>query len=231
MRNARKKITKSGGNVGKAGGDIGKAAVHAGKAGNGEAKSGEVAKASASRKFLPYVAAAAVVFALLLVFIFMQQQAALARSPAGQAALPSASSLMTAESCGLASGVVMGNDCAGGFYLLGEVESNSSAKNFCCGKSVDSENVGAAPPPAMPSAGSIYPPDPLPGVAQGTVLPAIPDVPPQAIIPGGDADANGCIGSAGYTWCEAKQKCLREWEENCTAENVNADASLPAVPG
>lgn len=34
-------------------------------------------------------------------------------------------------------------------------------------------------------------------------------------IPGGDRDEHGCIGSAGYTWCEAKQKCLRLWEEQC----------------
>lgn len=32
---------------------------------------------------------------------------------------------------------------------------------------------------------------------------------------GGDKDEHGCIGSAGYSWCEAKQKCLREWEEKC----------------
>ena len=33
---------------------------------------------------------------------------------------------------------------------------------------------------------------------------------------GNDRDAHGCIGSAGYTWCEVKQKCLRSWEEPCT---------------
>lgn len=32
---------------------------------------------------------------------------------------------------------------------------------------------------------------------------------------GGDRDEHGCIGSAGYSWCEAKQKCLRIWEESC----------------
>ena len=32
---------------------------------------------------------------------------------------------------------------------------------------------------------------------------------------GGDRDEHGCIGSAGYSWCEAKQKCLRVWEEKC----------------
>jgi hypothetical protein len=34
-------------------------------------------------------------------------------------------------------------------------------------------------------------------------------------IVGGDRDEHGCIGSAGYSWCEAKQKCLRIWEEKC----------------
>lgn len=32
---------------------------------------------------------------------------------------------------------------------------------------------------------------------------------------GGDRDEHGCIGSAGYSWCEVKQKCLRSWEESC----------------
>jgi len=34
---------------------------------------------------------------------------------------------------------------------------------------------------------------------------------------GSDRDQHGCIGSAGYSWCEAKQKCLRAWEEKCEA--------------
>jgi hypothetical protein len=37
---------------------------------------------------------------------------------------------------------------------------------------------------------------------------------PEKIV-GGDKDEHGCIGSAGYSWCEEKQKCLRVWEENC----------------
>jgi hypothetical protein len=40
---------------------------------------------------------------------------------------------------------------------------------------------------------------------------------------GGDRDEHGCIGSAGYTWCEAKQKCIREWEEPCVAAAATAD--------
>jgi len=35
---------------------------------------------------------------------------------------------------------------------------------------------------------------------------------------GGDRDEHGCIGSAGYSWCEVKQKCLRIWEEPCSSE-------------
>jgi hypothetical protein len=32
---------------------------------------------------------------------------------------------------------------------------------------------------------------------------------------GGDKDEHGCLIAAGYSWCEAKQKCLRTWEEPC----------------
>lgn len=38
----------------------------------------------------------------------------------------------------------------------------------------------------------------------------------EPVIVGGDKDVHGCIGSAGYSWCEAKQKCLRVWEEDCS---------------
>ena len=38
--------------------------------------------------------------------------------------------------------------------------------------------------------------------------------PPNNIV-GGDKDEHGCIGSAGYSWCEVKEKCLRIWEETC----------------
>lgn len=36
-----------------------------------------------------------------------------------------------------------------------------------------------------------------------------------APIVGGDRDEHGCIGSAGYSWCEPKQECLRPWETPC----------------
>lgn len=32
---------------------------------------------------------------------------------------------------------------------------------------------------------------------------------------GNDSDEHGCKASAGYSWCEAKQKCIRIWEEAC----------------
>jgi len=38
---------------------------------------------------------------------------------------------------------------------------------------------------------------------------------------GNDKDEHGCIGSAGYAWCEAKQKCLRSWEEECAVATNN----------
>jgi len=38
-------------------------------------------------------------------------------------------------------------------------------------------------------------------------------------IVGGDRDIHGCIGSAGYSWCQVKNKCLRVWEEKCEVTN------------
>jgi len=57
---------------------------------------------------------------------------------------------------------------------------------------------------------------------------------------GGDLDDNGCIASAGYTWCDELNKCLRPFEEDCTAtvvtDNTETDAEdqddvLPPILG
>ncbi len=53
---------------------------------------------------------------------------------------------------------------------------------------------------------------------------------PQEPIIGGDKDEHGCIGSAGYVWCEAKEKCLREWKEPCV-EQTTPDTPLPKPVG
>ncbi|MFA5987382.1 MAG: hypothetical protein WC797_01890 [Candidatus Paceibacterota bacterium] len=47
---------------------------------------------------------------------------------------------------------------------------------------------------------------------------------------GGDRDTHGCIGSAGYTWCEPLDKCLRIWEENCYSNEVQ-EISYLLAPG
>lgn len=53
---------------------------------------------------------------------------------------------------------------------------------------------------------------------------------------GGDRDAHGCIGSAGYQWCEHSQRCERPWElaqaqglAN-TAAAIEAYCAKPASP-
>ncbi len=38
---------------------------------------------------------------------------------------------------------------------------------------------------------------------------------PNGIMVGNDTDEYGCKPSAGYSWCESKQKCIRAWEEDC----------------
>ena len=35
------------------------------------------------------------------------------------------------------------------------------------------------------------------------------------VAPGSDWDVNRCIISAGYTWCEILNKCIRLWEQSC----------------
>jgi len=34
---------------------------------------------------------------------------------------------------------------------------------------------------------------------------------------GGDTDDHGCLIGAGYSWCEARNECIRPWETYCTA--------------
>ncbi|MFA5411793.1 MAG: transglutaminase-like domain-containing protein [Candidatus Micrarchaeia archaeon] len=62
---------------------------------------------------------------------------------------------------------------------------------------------------------------------------------PQGMMTGNDTDEHGCIGSAGYVWCEYSQQCIRPWEENCTgpdglfaqADALAADYSYTAAYG
>jgi hypothetical protein len=43
----------------------------------------------------------------------------------------------------------------------------------------------------------------------------------DVIIVGGDRDEHGCIPSAGYSWCEELQQCIRPWEVNCSNSQIN----------
>jgi hypothetical protein len=48
-------------------------------------------------------------------------------------------------------------------------------------------------------------------------------------IVGGDKDEHGCIGSAGYSWCAVKNKCLRVWEEKCEATSTQNVSTATAT--
>jgi len=41
---------------------------------------------------------------------------------------------------------------------------------------------------------------------------------------GADMDQHGCYPTAGYQWCESKQKCIRLWEEDCPKSNPEKEA-------
>lgn len=45
---------------------------------------------------------------------------------------------------------------------------------------------------------------------------------------GGDRDAHGCLGPAGYLWSEKSQKCVRPWEENASSTNNVVSCSKEA---
>ncbi len=73
---------------------------------------------------------------------------------------------------------------------------------------------------------------PLLAALTACVHPAPPPSPTPGV-PGADRDAHGCIGSAGYRWCERTQQCERPWElakakglEN-TAEVITAYCAEP----
>ena len=51
------------------------------------------------------------------------------------------------------------------------------------------------------------------------------NVSPGPIV-GNDSDSHGCKGSAGYSWCDAKQECIRSWEENCSQPDNLPGAQL-----
>ncbi|MFP3950157.1 MAG: fibronectin type III domain-containing protein [Candidatus Micrarchaeia archaeon] len=52
------------------------------------------------------------------------------------------------------------------------------------------------------------------GEASNTATITVPD----DTRPGGDEDSHGCKESAGYSWCESLQKCIRSWDTECPEE-------------
>lgn len=64
--------------------------------------------------------------------------------------------------------------------------------------------------------------DTLPEPVSSPLKPAETDEP----IVGGDRDEHGCILSAGYSWCEEKQKCYRPWEEDCGEAAIGENRNI-----
>lgn len=51
----------------------------------------------------------------------------------------------------------------------------------------------------------------------------------KPVIVGGDQDEHGCKASAGYTWSEALQKCIRIWEEGIRLNPVDKSGSYTTI--
>ena len=43
---------------------------------------------------------------------------------------------------------------------------------------------------------------------------------------GGARDDHSCLISAGYTWCESSNSCIRQWETPCSDTFVSCDNCL-----
>ncbi|MEN5062082.1 hypothetical protein [Luteimonas sp. TWI1416] len=56
--------------------------------------------------------------------------------------------------------------------------------------------------------------------------PAAPAPSAAPAVVGGDRDAHGCIGSAGYAWCPRSATCERPWE---LAQREGIENTAPAV--
>lgn len=73
----------------------------------------------------------------------------------------------------------------------------------------------------------------LAGCAPASTSQIAQDAPPPAAL-GSDRDAHGCIGSAGYLWCERSQSCERPWElakaKGLTQDSGAFDAWCAASP-
>lgn len=75
----------------------------------------------------------------------------------------------------------------------------------------------------------------------GGVVPVPIPTPPQNVNPGqdvtpkrpigGDRDEHGCLIGAGYTWCDASQKCFRPWEETCEVKQTDGTCHLQTCHG
>ena len=49
--------------------------------------------------------------------------------------------------------------------------------------------------------------------------------PREKALLGGDRDDHGCIGSAGYVWCEVQQDCIRLFEKGIRTEAVDGSGA------
>lgn len=75
----------------------------------------------------------------------------------------------------------------------------------------------------------VLPPQPRPETAATTIIPRAEAAP----VVGGDSDAHGCKASAGYTWSQVQEKCLRLFEAgkrlDFMAEGAQAEGPVAYV--
>jgi hypothetical protein len=80
---------------------------------------------------------------------------------------------------------------------------------------------GVGTPTEMPILSGVGTPTEMPilsGVGTPTEMP---------ILPGSDRDENGCIPSAGYSWCDPLKECIKSWETDCPGTATPSPTKSP----
>ncbi len=75
-----------------------------------------------------------------------------------------------------------------------------------------STTAETAPASAPAAASPVAPASAVASVASPAKSASSSSLLPNTPLVGGDRDAHGCIGSAGYSWCERTQQCERPWK-------------------
>jgi len=94
-----------------------------------------------------------------------------------------------------------------------DIKSKRVDFNKICKNPKDPNSNIIAPEPGLPDVEAVF---------DTSTLSNSNDVYDHDTVVGNDRDSHNCIASAGYSWCETMNKCIRPWEHNLDQESFNS---------